>query len=108
MAWNRFDEGYLSVEKAVQAAGGEWNEKQITLTPEYIDDGILKSGTYEIAVSDGIGGCQNEKEQISGHDGRACGGSTAWDHRVAGRSGKRCAGRKKTSLRIGVLLYHRG
>ena len=47
MAWNRFDEGYLSVEKAVQAAGGEWNEKQITLTPEYIDDGILKSGTYE-------------------------------------------------------------
>lgn len=47
MAWNRFDEGFLSVEKAVQAAGGEWNEKQITLTPEYIDDGILKSGTYE-------------------------------------------------------------
>ena len=47
LAWNRFDEGFLSVEKAVQAAGGEWNEKQITLTPEYIDDGILKSGTYE-------------------------------------------------------------
>lgn len=47
MAWNRFDEGYLSVEKAVQAAGGEWGEKQITLIPEYIDAEILKSGIYE-------------------------------------------------------------
>ncbi len=30
MAWNRFDEGFLSVEKAVQAAGGEWNENRST------------------------------------------------------------------------------
>ena len=47
MAWNRFDEGYLSVEKAVQAAGGEWKEKRITLTPEYIDGEILRSGIFE-------------------------------------------------------------
>lgn len=47
MTWNRFDEGYLSVEKAVQAAGGERQEKQITLTPEYIDEEILKSGIFE-------------------------------------------------------------
>lgn len=47
MAWNRFDEGYLSVEMAVQAAGGERQEKQITLTPEYIDEEILKNGIFE-------------------------------------------------------------
>ena len=47
MAWNRFDEGYLSVEKAVQAVGGEWKEKRITLTPEYIDGEILRSGIFE-------------------------------------------------------------
>lgn len=47
MTWNRFDEGYLSVEKAVQAAGGEWKEDQITLVPEYIDAAALKSGVYE-------------------------------------------------------------
>ena len=47
MAWNRFDEGYLSVEKAVQAAGGERLENRITLTPEYIDEEILKSGIFE-------------------------------------------------------------
>ena len=47
MTWNRFDEGYLSVEKAVQAAGGEWKEDQITLVPEYIDAAALKSGIYE-------------------------------------------------------------
>lgn len=47
MTWNRFDEGYLSVEKAVQAMSGERLENRITLTPEYIDEEILKSGIFE-------------------------------------------------------------
>ena len=47
MAWNRFDEGYLSVEKAVEASEGERRDRQIMLTPVYVDVGILKSGIYE-------------------------------------------------------------
>ncbi|MFR8015213.1 MAG: hypothetical protein ACLU48_00925 [Clostridiaceae bacterium] len=27
--------------------GGEWKEKRITLTPEYIDGEILRSGIFE-------------------------------------------------------------
>ncbi len=80
--------------------------KQITLTPEYIDVEILRSGTYEKdAISDGIGGGRNEKGKISVMTVAHCGDGAAWEApwRYAGKDGAH--EEKKTSLRIGVLLY---
>ena len=47
MAYNQFDEGYLSVEKAVKAIAGERPESQEKLDFVYVKAEDLRKGTYE-------------------------------------------------------------
>ena len=45
--YNRFDEGYLSVQKAVQAIKGSRQKEEILLESYYIEKPQLRSREYE-------------------------------------------------------------
>lgn len=47
VAWNQFDQGYLSVYYAVEAIKGVWEQKQIVLEPYYLEAEDLSSTEYE-------------------------------------------------------------
>ena len=45
--YSQFDEGYLSVKRAVEAIQGNWQRSQLQLDSFYIEKGDLRNSSYE-------------------------------------------------------------